>query len=226
MTLKEFKKLKQYLDEITGKMRDEALSEGVDISSKEFDSLTEKLKERFLARKGIELRTYNEMERSIDEGEELAESEIIYFPKMAKKIKDNSKKREAELNEYLENIKRDSDIKFDEMDNRVKDVLTEILETRKGALTADDVQKIAKGEIPEFPKLGYGDIKHDDFDHINIIKDLNVFENQIKEFKDSVAEARANQAKESKNIVKQQKELNEDLDLIGEALAKIYEEKN
>ncbi|MHA1400045.1 MAG: hypothetical protein ACTSQE_06835 [Candidatus Heimdallarchaeaceae archaeon] len=63
MTLKEFRKIEKLLE----KAENEALNEGVDITSKKFQLLLNEIKTKLLADKGISLREYEEMEEKIEE---------------------------------------------------------------------------------------------------------------------------------------------------------------
>ena len=66
MTKTEFKNLKRQLNKVIQKLEDEALEEGENITSSEFQSVVGEVKARFLAERGIALVEYERMEAEIE----------------------------------------------------------------------------------------------------------------------------------------------------------------
>lgn len=87
MTKSEFKRLKKQLDKIIQKAEDEALSDGVNISSPQFQDILKRLKEGLLERSGFTLLDY-----------EMAELE---FEAEEKRIKEQEKEEQKDLLERI-----------------------------------------------------------------------------------------------------------------------------
>lgn len=65
MDTKKYKTTKEFIDATIKKIKDEAIEEGVDTSSDEFQDILLELKKKLLAKKGISLEEYEAMGREL-----------------------------------------------------------------------------------------------------------------------------------------------------------------
>jgi len=108
MTKKEFLTLKRQIEKLLKKAEDEALEEGVDITSNKFQLLFRELKRKILTGKGIDLKEYEAMEEEIESKKEnINDDELI---RLAKKLEGNRERRKkeakAEKSKISQEIKR------------------------------------------------------------------------------------------------------------------------
>ena len=106
MTLSEFKKIKKRKDRILQKAEDEALDEGVDITSSQFLQLLEELKKKLLYEWGIDLAEYEEMEAK--EGATISD-----------KLDIEIKRDDARLNKILEEKDKKIEAQKKELDQKI-----------------------------------------------------------------------------------------------------------
>ena len=137
MTLKEYQQLKKYIDKIILKLEEEALNEGMDITSDEYLNGIEEIVKNILSQKGISYDAYIDFEKGLKEGNELSESDVLVFPALAKRMKENTAKKEAEINEKIDNIVND----FAENINQLKGELS----TKTGS-EKEEILNIVKRE--------------------------------------------------------------------------------
>ena len=103
-----FKDLKRQIDKLLRKAEDEALNEGVDITSNEFQLLIRELKRKILAEKGINLEEYDRLENELENEEiNIDDGELEKLTKSVKKnYRIKKEETEAEKKEFNNKIKR------------------------------------------------------------------------------------------------------------------------
>ena len=150
MNKKEFQKIEKLLE----KAEDEALNEGVDITSAKFQSLLEEIKTKILREKGITLEEYKEMESEIDIDNEKADINSGELMKLAERIEKDSKikkeKSKEEKDKFDRNIKRLQEEHFVEIDKLAQELNRKIKATEEKQLKEGDIKQL-------IPKVKYYD---------------------------------------------------------------------
>jgi len=133
MTTQEFRKIKKQIEKLLQKAEDEALLEGVDISSDKFQTIFKELKRKILANKGISLEEYDRMEDEMEYEKEtkVDKYSLIKLGKgLEKEVKEDKEKFDKTIKELQENFSVKLDKLTKEADNKIT-VLRENTEAEK-----------------------------------------------------------------------------------------------
>jgi len=231
MDKEKFLTLKKQTDKLLKKAEDEALEEGVDITSDEFLVVFRELKKKILAEKGIELEDYENIEKGVKLGKGNFKGGMIEFvqalgrdadrevkernrefqltlqevkQKFSDQLSDNIDKTTAEFKNQIANIERKSDIEKNKLRNEIQTLLTE-LDTQK-SISNKQIEKIKELEDKFYREAITKDRKIDEIEgSLKEIPNIDILEKQRE---------------------KDKKELEEDIDLIGNVITKFYEQNN
>ena len=149
MTLQQYKNLKKLIDKMLQKAENEALEEGIDLTSPEFEEIVLLLKKKILANKGLTLEQYEDLQKNVEEAEEIGKEEIGTEGVSLRLLAVNLKKDQRKLAEDIKTF----DGKHKEI-SKLKEIVSQVQENQLGE---DDIKKL----IPKIPKIkDYGkDIK-------------------------------------------------------------------
>lgn len=167
MSIAEFKKLKRRIDKILVAAEDDALKDGVVITSEAFQELLTELKRKLAEEWGLSLEEYELMESGIIEPDDVVEDEIISLGEKTKIQAENRKKEFASKTEEI--VKN-----FNESLQRLTSSFNNQIDAeRKTKLTKKDIVDFVRPLIPQVPK-------HTDSDHQDILKSIKRFEEETK----------------------------------------------
>lgn len=171
----QFQKLKKQIDKVLNQLEDEVAKEGILITSPEFQKLLEEVKAKLLEEWGMTLDEYAIMELELDGKRAIEEDEVIKLGERTKELSEARKKEtEQRMNELVQSFAN----KIQTMGSSLRG---EIDINKKAILSQEDIRNIVKPMIPTIPQ-------HTDFDHLNIIKDLNDLEKDINGVKDIMSQ--------------------------------------
>jgi len=112
MNKKQFIDLKRRIDKLLQKAEDEALAEGVDITSIKLQEVFRELKGKILAENGIGLEEYETMEKSISKTDN-DETGSNFFIKIGEELRKESNDKKQRFDEEIEEIREKSLTKTD-----------------------------------------------------------------------------------------------------------------
>ncbi len=219
MNKREFIQLKIRIDKILKQVENDALGEGVNIISDKFQLILNRIKEKLLSEKGLSLENYEFLKEKFKKDKIVEDEDGIID--LAKKIQTARDKREGEAEVKLEESKKKFQEKILETTNNFSERLNDVKITtnkEKKEILNEFLEEVAKvrSEIPSISK-------HNDFDHVRILRDLNNSEMERKELKKKNLELK-DEIGIFKNQTKEEtKEKEEILDNIITAVEKLYE---
>jgi len=183
MTKQEFLRLKRRIDKLLQKAEDEALEDGVDITSKEFQSVFRELKRKILKARGISLEDYERAEQEYEESKEKRNKIEILGAERVEKL---SQTRKKEIQEKIEEIKRDYSVKLNalakESNNKIQVLIkktnTEKKELLKEIKTLKEQRDVLNKQTKELEERFYREALRKDRE-LEDIKDSIKLGNEI-----------------------------------------------
>ena len=151
ITINQFKNLKRQIDKILETTENEAIKKGVDITSSEYLNALFSFKKRILAKRGISIEEYEEMENNIeveaDEGMmrlevKMSNTERRGFEKEIEQVKYDVRLSLKETEKIMEKVKSDF----------LEDVQAATKSTQSIMLKEEDVINIVVPLIPTIPE--------------------------------------------------------------------------
>ncbi len=183
MNLQEFKKLKNYIDQLVKKLTDEAINEGIDITSPNFELVIKEFIKKILAEKNISYDAYKDFEKTLEEGKELSESEFLYFPTLAKKFKENRQKSEEELKEFFINKVKILEKEVSEQRNRPPQIINKIVKEIPQIIKTREIIREPDNKVIQEVQKDLFELQSNYTDFINKTRE---FEKDIKIAKDFI----------------------------------------
>ena len=154
MTLKEFRILKHRIDKQIEKAENEALEEGIDITSEKFQSFLDEIKVKLLAGRGMSLNEYKKMESEIDIENERVDISSGELMKLAERIEKDSKvkkeKSKEEKEKFDRNIEKLQEEHFVEINKLAQESDRKIKKVEEKQLKEEDIKQL-------IPKVKYYD---------------------------------------------------------------------
>jgi len=129
-----FKALKKQIDKLLKKAEDEALEQGVDITSAKFQSVFRELKRKILAEKGISLEEYEKLEEETYSVGKIGDA----FKDIAGVIEEQTKKEKEKSQQNIKELQEEFSDKIDtlkeEQDNKIRTLIEKTDAERKELL--------------------------------------------------------------------------------------------
>lgn len=184
MNISEFKRLKKYIDKLIEQLEKEAIQNGVDITSPEFQDIALKFKQKILEQKGINLADYQTAEEELKKNKK---SDISY---LIEKLQVRDKQM---LDSVVQPLKKEiQDWTQNEIKKTIEKVKGEIdyerILNRPYLLTNLDVRALIKKyglKQEDIKGLKFSQLNHTDYDHYKIIEKIDkIFEQQKKSLKE------------------------------------------
>jgi len=203
MTKKEFKNLKRQIDALLKKAEEEAIAEGVNISSSEFQYVLRELKRKLLEARGIGLEEYEALEEEYEKEEKL-EKETA--KELLEGIEEISQKRRKEIEEKTAKIRDEFSAELQLLKEELEHQKTE-LENQKSLIPQkEDIIKVVRPIIPTIPKPSPKD--HPEFAKAlnELSKEIKIVTSQIKEladFKETIEQSIGNLEEETQEKIRQ-----------------------
>lgn len=192
MTIKEFQKIKKQIDKMLETAENEAISEGINLFSKEYRLAVRKLKEKLLEEMGIGISEFEEMEEQVEtekseKEKTLEESEVIQLIS-----------NKNEIRNKIENIKEDLSKKDIDLEEKITFSVNEINKLVERRI--DEIVETASKQI-QISQKERDDLKK------SVLSDIRNYRNEIEN--------------KSQIIESEQKELGKNTNKLGEKLAEL-----
>jgi len=158
MTKREFSKLKKIVDKLLEKATDEALAEGVNTASEEFEVLLTNLKKGILAERGISLEEYEIAEKGKEEDEEISKETLGLLTMGKEKIQEIIKGLKDESLAKVDALAQKSNKEIQDLtqktDNQKEQFLAQIQTFNSNLLKELKNQRdISKNEMAEVVRM-------------------------------------------------------------------------
>ena len=133
MKLKEFKNLKRQIEKLLKKAEDEAVEEGINITSSKFQDILVDAKKGILSKQGLTIEQYNELETRIEEAEEEDGQDVSILTNARVLLM----KTKGVIGEVDSKIK-----KIDNVEKATNDLSQKIKEVERKQLREEDVKQL------------------------------------------------------------------------------------
>ena len=187
MDISQFKKIKKIIDRFLTELEDNALAEGEDISSPEFQGILLKVKTKLVEKWGLSLEEYEQIEKSLGKNKRAAES-VDYLMKRLKSFNEEDLKSiRDEMNQIVENLKS-------EISQNIQNINWNNLQGKPKLFSEQDAKKVVEK---------YG-LKEKDISQLAIQQtEIKKLEEQVKNLKNKTDELLKKNTELERKIVPQ-----------------------